>query len=276
MYFKKGGRQMTLSVIVTTYNRPDYLRRVLNSYLSQRRLPDEIVVADDGSGPETRQAIDEFARSAPFPVVHAWQEDRGVRVAKARNLATRMAQGDYLVYSDGDCITTPHFVLDHARLARKGRFVQGRRVLLPTDVAADFTGREKLTTLLRFWLKGHVKRHDLYKLLHIPHLAYTRKGHKLSLGCNVAVWREDIYKVNGWDERYEGWGREDDDLTLRLQKAGSRRTVALCSCVVFHLPHSESSRSHLPRNDRLRKEAESGPAFVPTGLRPEEPNAAPS
>ena len=124
-----GHAAMKISVLVTTHNRPAYLRKVLAGYLDQTRLPDELIVADDGSGAATRDLVDRFTRTAPFRVVHAWQPHAGMpRCSHVRNLGTRAATGDYLIYTDGDCVPTPHFVADHARLARPGWFVQGKRM----------------------------------------------------------------------------------------------------------------------------------------------------
>ncbi|MBN1808590.1 MAG: glycosyltransferase family 2 protein [Planctomycetes bacterium] len=257
---------MKTSVVIATYNKPEYLDRSLLSYLRQRVLPDELVVADDGSGPETAAVIRDFAKKAPFPVIHAWQEDKGWRLAAVRNLATLKSTGDYLIYSDGDCVAGPHFIADHIRLARPGAFVQGRRVMVQRQASESFTGGESFLALLRLWLGGGLKKAKLYKLLHVPGLSYVRKGFKLTIGSNMAFFREDLFRVNGWDERFEGWGCEDEDIALRFQRAGVRRRVALCSAVVFHLYHEQGSGADPLALERVRNSAPNVTAFVSQGL----------
>ena len=255
---------MKVSVIVTTYNNPRYLRKVLEGYIRQVRPPDELVVADDGSGPEARAVVEEFTRRASFTVIHAWQEDDGPRPARVRNLATRRSSGDYLVFTDGDCVPGPRFVADHVRLARRRSFVQGKRILVQAKAVGDFTGRESTAALLRLWFAGGIGK--LHHLVRLSGLAVRRRGWKGIRGCNLAVFRDDFYRVNGWNERFIGCWREDSELAVRLQRAGCRRRDALFSAVVFHLHHDKSDRGHREENDRLLEAAWSGPVFAPEGL----------
>ncbi len=258
---------MKISVIVTTYNHPDYLGKVLNGYLRQRRTPDELVVADDGSGPETRAVVVEFARRAPFPLIHAWQEDHGPRPAAARNLATLRSSGDYLIFTDGDCVPGPHFVEDHARLARHGSFVQGKRIYVRAKAVDGLTGAEGFGRLLCLWLTGGINKP--HHLIRIPGLAVHRNdpsGKRGIRSCNLAVFREDLEQVNGWNERFIGCWREDSELVVRLQRAGCRRRDAYFSAVIFHLHHDESDRGHREENDRLLDVALEGPVFISEGL----------
>jgi len=114
------------ALIVTTYNAPDYLSRVLDGYLFQERFPDELIVADDGSGAETAEVVERFALRSPFPVRHVWHEDRGFRAAAIRNEAVKAATADYLIFTDGDCIPHPSFVSDHLRLATQDGSSRGK------------------------------------------------------------------------------------------------------------------------------------------------------
>jgi glycosyltransferase involved in cell wall biosynthesis len=255
---------MKLTVVVTTYESPAYLAKVLRGYLGQTRPPAELVVADDGSGSETRELVERFARAASFPLVHARQEDEGPRPARARNLATRRSSGDYLVFTDGDCVPGPRFVADHARLARRGSFVQGKRILVEARAVEGFTGRESTADLLRLWLKGGIRKPHL--LLRVPGLAVGKTGPRGVRGCNMAVFREDLYRVNGWNERFIGCWREDSELAVRLERSGCRRRDALFSAVVFHLHHDASDRGRREENDRLLARASEEPVFCEEGL----------
>ncbi len=125
---------MTISVIVTTYNRPDALRAVLDGLAAQTDRDFEILVADDGSRDDTRELVEAVRSGVPVPIRHVWQEDRGFRAGAARNRATAQARGDYVIFLDGDCVPRPSFIARHRALAEAGWMVAGNRILLSGDV----------------------------------------------------------------------------------------------------------------------------------------------
>ncbi|HEX6828405.1 MAG TPA: glycosyltransferase family 2 protein [Burkholderiales bacterium] len=248
---------MKLAVIVTTYNRPDALAAVLEGYFDQDDRDFELIVADDGSTPDTRALAEDYAMRAPFRLSQIWQEDRGFRAAAIRNRALALTTADYIVFTDGDCIPAPWFVAAHRSLAERGWFVSANRVLL----SQDFTRRvlaEKLPLQrwgwgrwIAAWRRRDVNR--LFPLLRL-HLGPLRKldasrweGAKT---CNLAAWRDDLRCVNGLDESYSGWGLEDSDLVVRLLRAGLRHKSARFAAPVLHLWHRENDRTRLPENQR--------------------------
>ncbi|MBN1807531.1 MAG: glycosyltransferase family 2 protein [Planctomycetes bacterium] len=255
---------MKTSIIVATYNAPEYLRKVLAGFLVQTVRPHELVIADDGSGPETAGVVKEYSEKVDFPVMHTWQEDRGFRVAAARNNATRKATGDYLIYVDGDCIPGPRFVEDHMRVAARDRFIQGKRIMVTQAGKDDVDGSESLGELIRLLLSRKIKK--AHHLLRIPGLAVKKRGMRGIRSCNFALHRDNLEKVNGWNEEFEGWGREDSELAVRLVRVGVERRDLLFSGIVFHLPHEEHDQDGLANNNRLLKEAWEGPTFVKRGL----------
>ena len=121
---------MRVSLIITTYNRPDALKLVLQSITSQSVLPNEIIIADDGSKNSTKKCIDEFKNFFSIPLIHSWQEDKGFIVAKSRNKAIAKSKFDYIILIDGDVILHDKFIEDHLKHAEMGFFVQGSRVIL--------------------------------------------------------------------------------------------------------------------------------------------------
>lgn len=129
---------MKTTAIVPTYNRPGELILSLQSLALQTRLPDEVIVADDGSGEETRRAVEAFSGSpgCPFPVRHVWQEDRGFRKPRILNEAVRNATGDYLLFLDGDCMAHRRFVEEHLRLAGRDSILGGKRVEIGRELSA--------------------------------------------------------------------------------------------------------------------------------------------
>lgn len=248
-------RRPHTAVVVTTYNRPDALRAVLEGYLEQNEKGFELLIADDGSGEETRALVNAYASRAPFPVRHVWQEDRGFRAAAIRNRALAQTDAEYVIFSDGDCVPPRFFVSRHLALAEANYFVAGNRVLLSASftqrVIADEIAihRWRASRWLSAWAKRDVNR--AAPLVRLP-LGPLRKGaSKRWQGvktCNLAAWRADLVRVNGFDERYAGWGLEDSDLVIRLLNSGVRHKSGRFHAPVFHLWHRENDRSALVEN----------------------------
>ena len=248
---------MRLAVILTTYNRPDALAAVLAGYQEQRDTDFELRVADDGSTDDTRKIVEEFAARAGFPVTHLWQEDQGFRAAAIRNRALAATEADYVVFSDGDCVPSPQFVAQHRRLAERGWFVAGNRVLL----SAAFTQRVLRNRLpIHAWSRGAWAlawaMRDINRwlpLITLPDGAFRKSAPQRWEGvktCNLGAWRDDLLRVNGLDETYSGWGLEDSDLVIRLLHAGIRHKSGRFSAPIFHLWHAENDRSRLTENQR--------------------------
>ena len=253
---------MRITVILTTYNRPDALAAVLEGYLAQDDLAFELVVADDGSTPETKAVVDQFVKRAPMPVKHVWHEDLGFRVAAIRNRGVAATDADYLIFTDGDCIPPPWFVRAHKRLAEKGHFLSGNRILMSEgftrEVLQSKLPVQRWSTLrwLGAWLGGRINR--WMPLLRLPDLGLRRRAHQGWEGiktCNISMWREDLVRVNGVDESFSGWGLEDSDLVVRLYRAGVRHKSARFAAPVFHLWHRENDRGKLAENQQRFEEA---------------------
>lgn len=240
------------SVIITTYNSPGYLRRVLETYLLQTLLPHEIVVADDGSGRETAAVVEAFRKTAPFHVGHVWHEDLGFRAAKIRNEAVKVCSGDYLIFSDGDCLAHRAFVADHTALARQGYFVQGKRMLVKEKASASFSP-SSLGELVIHCLRREVS--GCHHLLRLPGLVMSRRGLRGIKTCNLSVHRDAVLAINGFNEAFVGWGREDAEFAARLYAYGLRRHDPLLSALVFHLWHPENARTFLQENDKRLEHA---------------------
>ncbi|OQW30853.1 MAG: glycosyl transferase family 2 [Nitrospira sp. SG-bin1] len=248
---------MKTAVIVTTYNRPDALAAVLEGYCSQSDQDFTLVVADDGSKQETQEVIRHYVRRAPFPLTHVWQEDRGFRAAAIRNRAVASVSVDYIVFTDGDCVPSRHFVQVHKRLAEPGYFLGSNRVLLSAALTSRIL-RQRLPIhtwspidWVWCWSKRDVNR--VLPLIKIPDGPFRKwapdrwKGIKT---CNFSVWRDDLIRVNGLDESYEGWGLEDSDLVIRLLHAGVKHKNARMAAAVFHLWHPEQDRMTLTDNQK--------------------------
>jgi glycosyltransferase involved in cell wall biosynthesis len=246
-----------ISVILTTYNRENALDAVLRGLARQSDRGFEIVVADDGSGPATRELVERRAAAIDIPLKHVWQEDRGFRPAEARNRGILASRGAYCVILDADCIPRPDFIAVHRRLAEPGWLVTGNRVLLSRELTEQILGDATEVELwalpdwVRVRARGMINR--LAPLLPLP-LGPLRKlrpnAWRGARSCNLAVWRRDLDRVDGFDAAYTGWGLEDSDLLIRLLRAGVRRKDGNFATGVLHLWHSENDRSLLPANQR--------------------------
>jgi glycosyltransferase involved in cell wall biosynthesis len=245
-----------ISVIVTTYNREDALDAVLSALERQSDRAFEVVIADDGSGPATAALIDAWRRRLGVPLGHVWQADCGFQAAAIRNRAIRACRGDYCIFLDGDCIARPDFVACHRRLAEPGWFVTGNRVLLSPSLTATVL-RDRLqpetwsvSQWTAFRLRGEVNR--LAAVAKLPLGGLRRLGARRWRGarsCNLAVWRHDLERVDGFDAIFHGWGREDSDLLVRLLRAGVHRKDGRFATGVIHLWHPPADRVPLTAND---------------------------
>jgi GT2 family glycosyltransferase len=241
-----------LALVVTTHERPDALAAVLTSVERQRDPPDVVVIAEDGPRADTAELVAGFRRRSGIAVRHVWQEHRGFRVARLRNLAIAAltpADPDYLVFIDGDMLLHREFVADHRRFAQPGRFTQGVRVL--ADAASTRTLLAHPDTPLSPTSSGIGGLRRAY-LLHSPAAAAATRvlanGLIAIKSCNFAAWRDDLQHVNGFDEAFEGWGPEDKELALRLSHAGVRRQTLLFGGIAIHLHHPAASREMLAAN----------------------------
>lgn len=247
--------RFALAVIVNTYNQPDYLGRVLKALSRQTSGPEEVILADDGSEAETRRAFAEWSASQPFGSAHAWQAHEGFRRARILNQAIARARSDYLVFLDGDSIPHPEFVGDHRRLARPAAFIQGHRALLTQKGAAwfgqgDFP-KDRRRAVLSWQIDG------LKHAFRWPRASIKpRRDLRGIRGCNLGIWRQDLVAVNGYNEAFVGWGREDSELAVRLANHGVRRLDVRGWALCYHLWHPPAKRTALADNDALLAEAQ--------------------
>lgn len=231
------------TLLITTYERPDALACVFESLRRQSLFPNELIVADDGSGAETRLLIDGFREEMPFAVEHAWQPHEGFRACRSRNLALARARGEYIVQIDGDMVLHPRFIEDHLAAARPGYFVQGTRILLDRQRTNEVLahGPREFTPLspgLGAWRRLHAAyRPQLSRPLRTAANAFVAIK-----GCNQGFWRADLQAVNGYNEAIVGWGCEDKELAARLVFAGVKRTTLLFAGIAYHLHHPPASR----------------------------------
>ncbi len=247
-----------ISLVISTYNRPDALAAVVEACFLQTDTDFEIIIADDGSGQPTRDSVDALMARSPVPMQHIWQPDDGFRLAMARNRGTMAARGQYMVFLDGDCIPQRDFIAQHRKLAQKGYLVTGSRILLSEAFTARILA-ERIdlpaagsAAMCGFRMKGHMNK-VLQVMLRLPDIG--RASHRFSWrrikGCNLGMWRSDLDTINGFDESFRGWGHEDSDLVVRMFNAGVMRKDGAFATEVFHLWHREAQRDQATSNKHL-------------------------
>lgn len=239
------------TLIISTYNWLPALELCLESCLQQSVLPGEIIIADDGSEKKVGDFIKSFAAGSAIPVHHVWQPDEGFQLARIRNKAIALAAGEYIIQIDGDLVLHPHFIKDHLKFRKKGFFTTGSRVILSMGSTSEFFKTKKFT-------KKRIGREDKnhFNRIRIPFLHnFLSRKYKIGgskkyyvKGCNMAFWKEDLIKVNGYNEDFSGWGREDSEIAIRLINAGIRKRFLKFGAVCYHLFHQEACRGMEEKN----------------------------
>jgi glycosyltransferase involved in cell wall biosynthesis len=248
----------SVSVVITTYNWPQALRVCLESFRHQTSRDFEILVADDGSGPATRETVTAIANDFPVPVTHVWHPDQGFRLAAIRNRAMAQAAGDYIVLMDGDCFVLCDFVARHIALREPGMFVSGRRTWLGKRVTARTLAHGAPPSVRwPYWfawsLMGQVT--GPFELIGMPAGMSFRYKFQLryqrAQTCNLGYWRADGEAVGGYDERYVDHGLEDSDFVVRMIRHGIRRKEGAHGSIVLHLNHPRRQRDPAALNAEM-------------------------
>lgn len=249
------NHKIRTSLNISTYNWPEALNLCLLSVKALKVLPDEVVIADDGSTESTRQLIEKVQKDFPVPIKHIWQPDEGFQLAKIRNMGIAASAYEYIIQIDGDLVLHPMFVADHIRFSKKESFVGGSRVLLNKAFSENLIGTEKIDVSI--FNKGIGNR---LNGLHLrPLTNYLSNRYKVNdiyylRGCNMAFWREDLLKVNGYNEELTGWGREDNEIAIRLVNNGVKKRTLKFGGIAYHIYHPENKKAKLSKNDELLKE----------------------
>ena len=269
------------SIIIGFYNKIELLEKILEALRLQTMTDFEVVIADDGSKAEVVEAIGKLQAVSPFPITHVWHEDKGWRKNRILNKAVTAAQGEYLIFIDGDCIPEPHFVEEHYSERQKKMVLSGRRILmgpkgttylLSRPLSRRSFGFGLLWALLKDTFHGHKTRMEHMLHVRTPWLRklLTRDYERFILGCNFSMFKEDLIAVNGFDERflYPGYG-EDIDLWYRLGRAGVRTFSRRGLLIEYHCYHQRFDTNYAPNQELLRRNNEEGVTRTPYGIEQE-------
>jgi glycosyltransferase involved in cell wall biosynthesis len=245
-----------ISVLLATYNWPEALSLCLQALREQTNKNFEIIICDDGSKDETRTLIFEFQKDFPVPLKHLWQEDDGFRKTLILNEGIKSANGEYLVFLDGDCIPQIDFIAQHLKLSEKNHLVTGSRILssqqLTTDLCSNghWSHKKLRSNALTWGLKGLLNKWlPLFiKLPNVSGRLYKKFEWRRIKGCNMACWKSDAEAIGGFDESLLGWGHEDADFIFRLQKNGVIRKSGAWATEVIHLWHKMADKQTAEKN----------------------------
>ncbi|MEB2790954.1 glycosyltransferase [Campylobacter upsaliensis] len=246
--YEAQNKKPSIALIITTYNSPTYLKAVLESVMKQNTMPNEILIADDGSTEETANLIKEFQNKFSIPLKHIWQEDKGYRLAKSRNNAVKKAMSEYIIIIDGDMVLEENFIKDHLDFAKKGVFLQGSRVILNEAKSQDILGGGYDDKLKRSFILSKI----YYHFSKIRADFFNKKDFiKGVRGCNMSFFKSDFDAICGFNEKFSGWGREDSEFVARfLFKGGEFRRLKF-KALAYHLYHKENDRACLDENHQL-------------------------
>ena len=250
-----------VSVVVTTYNRPDALSLILLALNEQDTNDFEVIVADDGSSSETKDAVELLKPKVSYKIRHVRQSHDGFRAAMIRNKSVSVADGEYLIFLDGDSVPQTSFISRHRKLAENNYFVSGTRAFLSSDFTDEILSNSLLVYRFGvcrwFYLFVQKKVNKFLPFLFFGegfwrYLFKTKwQGVKT---CNLGMWKKDFFLVNGFDESYYGWGYEDSDLIVRLIRSGVLRKEGRFALPVVHLCHVVNSRDRSEINYGKLKE----------------------
>ena len=264
-----------VSVIISFYNRIDYLKFVLAGFERQTFRDFEIIIADDGSGPEIVKEIEKLSLKLSFPVLHLWHEDKGFRKNKILNRAITSANSDFLIFIDGDCVPHREFVNEHFEYRYEGKCFTGRRVNLSEKFTKGLNEEDIKNGYLEnslhlmvsdglFGKSDYVERGFYVQNKFLR--KYLNKKKRGLLGCNFSIHKKDLLAINGFDERYElpSIG-EDSDIQYRLELKGVKIESLNNIAVQYHLHHRLQERPQ-ENLDLFAKIKESGEAYTPFGI----------
>lgn len=257
------NKHLYTSVILSTYNEPKWLEKAIIGFQHQTELPDELIVADDGSTEETKKVIDNLRAASPFPIVHVWQEDNGFQKTRILNKALLKVMGEYIVFTDGDCIPRNDFIKVHKKHAKKGYFLSGGYFKLPIHISKLITEQDikngNAFNLNWFINKGLKNTHKTLKLTtsgwQQSFLNFITPAGATWNGHNASGWLTDILNVKGFDERMQ-YGGEDRELGERLFNTGLKSKQLRYSAIVVHLDHKRSyvQPEMKLKNNEIRKQ----------------------
>lgn len=244
---------MKVSLVISTYNWKEALALCLQSVKKQTVMPFEVIIADDGSREDTKALIDEMRKDFPCTLKHVWHEDNGWQKCIIMNKAFAVCEGDYVVEIDGDIIMHPKFIADHAKEAEEGYYLTGSRGKINKELSEQIL--KKGSYAFSFFASGLKRKFNILRLPLLTPLFYQYKQTKKERGCNLSFWKKDLFAVNGYDERFIGYGFEDIDLPARLRRLGVKKRFIKFEAIEYHIHHkAATTKKDMTANEKIFEE----------------------
>jgi len=272
-------KNFKITVVISTYNAEEWLEKVLIGYSCQTYRDFEIIIADDGSRPSTKELIDRYAADYPVPIRHLWHEDLGYRRQEILNVAIVEASHDYILMTDGDCIPRKDFVAVHAKYAERGKFLSGGYCKMTMKTSKAISKADILEQ----------RCFDVHWLRSVDKLGFSQTlklssdkvlGTVLDLvttttpsfnNCNSSAFRDDLIAINGYDERMK-YGGPDREIGERLENFGVKGKQIRHKAICLHLDHSRGYKTpeSLAANLAIRKNVRQNKVvWTPFGIKKE-------
>ncbi|EFP1606328.1 glycosyltransferase [Campylobacter jejuni] len=256
LYELQKQKPKTCTLIITTYNQKERLKLVLDSVKNLTFLPNEVLIADDGSKEDTARLIEEYQKDFPCKLEHIWQEDEGFRLSEIRNKAIKTSNSEYIIVIDGDMILEKNFINDHLNFAQKKVFLQGSRVILNEKESKELLSKNDFS--LAFDKKGFKNQRNIFLAKCIYKFSkLSKKFFKKSQlikgirGCNMSFYKSDFEAIEGFNEKFIGWGREDSEFVARfLFNDGAFKRLKF-NALAYHIYHEENSKNMLEINHQI-------------------------
>ncbi|EAK0439225.1 glycosyltransferase family 2 protein [Campylobacter lari] len=256
LYELKKQKPKTCALIITTYNQKERLALVLDSVKNLDPLPNEVLIADDGSREDTVKLIQAYQKDFPCKLEHIWQEDKGFRLSEIRNKAIKASKSEYIIVIDGDMVLEKSFVADHLKFAQKKVFLQGSRVILNEKESKELLSKNDFS--LAFNKKGFKNQRNIFLAKCIYKFSkLAKKFFKKSQlikgirGCNMSFYKSDFEAIEGFNEKFIGWGREDSEFVARfLFNEGVFKRLKF-NALAYHIYHEENSKNMLEINHQI-------------------------
>ncbi|WP_423148705.1 glycosyltransferase family 2 protein [Rubrolithibacter danxiaensis] len=224
------------SLIISTYNWPQALELCLISVLNQSVFPAEVIIADDGSGEETRQLIKKYEPAFKIPLKHIWHEDIGFRKTIILNKAIAESSSAYIVQIDGDVILDKNFISDHVTSAEKNTFIRGTRAMLTPEKTKELIAKKSYA--ISPFSSGVRNRNNAIRIFSLRSLGSRKEMSSRNVrGSNLSFWKKDFELVNGYNNDLTGWGHEDEELAARFINNGIIKKIIKLCAIQFHLFH---------------------------------------
>lgn len=251
--YELNHQMPSVSLVVTTYNNEKYLEQVLKSIESLDYLPNEVLIADDGSGKNTANLISKFKQNFPCELRHIWHEDRGFRASAIRNRAINSAKSEYIIIIDGDMVLDRSFILDHLKFAKKNQILQGSRVVLKESQTASIIRGGNVCEFKSFKsTRNPIFSKLIYKSWVIKSDFFNKKDFIKGIrSCNMSFYKSDCMAIGGFNESFIGWGREDSEFVARFLFNGGELRRMKFAGIAYHLYHAENSREMLELNHQI-------------------------